>query len=137
MYREVIEHPASLPPPIKSQLDLNSGNDRGRIWRLRRTDHAIRRRVAPLSELANKNLYRWWVIPWLASETAFLVCSMNAMTTRRIAPLRQLCRECPLPEGRIQALACLSGFERGLDGLDWNTLLQDPHPRVQRWVSIS
>ncbi len=34
MYREVIEHPWSLPDGIKSQLDLNSGNDRGRIWRL-------------------------------------------------------------------------------------------------------
>ncbi len=34
MYREVIEHPWSLPPGIKKHLDLNSGNDRGRIWRL-------------------------------------------------------------------------------------------------------
>ncbi len=32
MYREVIEHPWSLPEPLKSQLDLNSGNDRGRIY---------------------------------------------------------------------------------------------------------
>jgi putative membrane-bound dehydrogenase-like protein len=34
MYREVIEHPKSLPPVIKKHLDLNSGNDRGRIWRI-------------------------------------------------------------------------------------------------------
>jgi putative membrane-bound dehydrogenase-like protein len=34
MYREVIEHPWSLPPSIKQFLDLNSGNDRGRIYRL-------------------------------------------------------------------------------------------------------
>jgi len=34
MYREVIEHPWSLPEPIKKHLDLNSGYDRGRIYRV-------------------------------------------------------------------------------------------------------
>ena len=34
MYREVIEHPASLPPLIKKHLDLTSGRDRGRIYRV-------------------------------------------------------------------------------------------------------
>lgn len=34
MYREIIEHPWSLPPAIKSLLDLNSGNDRGRLYRV-------------------------------------------------------------------------------------------------------
>jgi len=34
MYREVIEHPWSLPESIKRLLDLNAGNDRGRIYRV-------------------------------------------------------------------------------------------------------
>lgn len=34
MYREVIEHPWSIPEAIKQHLDLNSGNDRGRIYRV-------------------------------------------------------------------------------------------------------
>lgn len=34
MYREVIEHPLSLPPEIKRHLDLTSGKDRGRIYRI-------------------------------------------------------------------------------------------------------
>ena len=34
MYREVIEHPWSIPASIKKHLDLNSGNDRGRIYRI-------------------------------------------------------------------------------------------------------
>ncbi|HND54927.1 MAG TPA: cytochrome C, partial [Pirellulaceae bacterium] len=34
MYRETIEHPASLPPAIKKHLDLTSGRDRGRIYRI-------------------------------------------------------------------------------------------------------
>ena len=32
MYRETIEHPASIPEPIKKHLDLTSGKDRGRIY---------------------------------------------------------------------------------------------------------
>src|SRR6185295_7466320 len=34
MYRECIEHPWSLPDDIKRRLDLHSGFDRGRIWRI-------------------------------------------------------------------------------------------------------
>lgn len=34
MYREVIEHPWSIPESIKTLLDLNSGNERGRIYRV-------------------------------------------------------------------------------------------------------
>ncbi|MBI3465986.1 MAG: HEAT repeat domain-containing protein, partial [Planctomycetes bacterium] len=34
VYREVIEHPKSLPEMIKKHLDLTSGRDRGRIYRI-------------------------------------------------------------------------------------------------------
>ncbi len=34
MYREVIEHPWSIPESIKQHIDLNSGSNRGRIWRI-------------------------------------------------------------------------------------------------------
>jgi putative membrane-bound dehydrogenase-like protein len=34
MYRETIEHPWSIPEDIKAALDLESGRDRGRLWRL-------------------------------------------------------------------------------------------------------
>lgn len=34
MYRETIEHPASLPPEIKRHVDLTSGRDRGRLYRI-------------------------------------------------------------------------------------------------------
>lgn len=32
--REVIEHPASIPPEIKRLVDLDSGRDRGRLYRI-------------------------------------------------------------------------------------------------------
>src|ERR1051325_7223204 len=34
MYREIVEHPWSIVPSIKKHLDFNSGNDRGRIYRI-------------------------------------------------------------------------------------------------------
>ncbi len=34
MYWETIEHPASIPEDIKEHLDLESGNNRGRVYRL-------------------------------------------------------------------------------------------------------
>ncbi|QDT92885.1 PVC-type heme-binding CxxCH protein [Gimesia algae] len=34
MYRETIEHPFSIPEDIKRHLDLESGHDRGRVYRL-------------------------------------------------------------------------------------------------------
>lgn len=55
MYREIIEHPWSLPPGIKKHLDLNSGSDRGRIYRLNPAD--ISRRSTPkVSSLSNDQL---------------------------------------------------------------------------------
>lgn len=47
MYRETIEHPASLPPLIKRHLDLNSGNERGRIYRVRAAGNRVGRRTLP------------------------------------------------------------------------------------------
>ncbi|HUR59888.1 MAG TPA: PVC-type heme-binding CxxCH protein [Opitutaceae bacterium] len=44
MYREVIEHPWSIPEEIKQHIDLNNGNDRGRIYRLVPADATWRRR---------------------------------------------------------------------------------------------
>ena len=47
MYRETIEHPWSIPESIKQHLDLNSGNDRGRIWRIAPKDFKPPKRAMP------------------------------------------------------------------------------------------
>ncbi len=46
MYREVIEHPHSLPEPIKRHLDLSSGMERGRIYRVAPTGYQPRTKFA-------------------------------------------------------------------------------------------
>ena len=43
-YREVIEHPQSLPVAIKRHLDLTNGRDKGRIYRLRDTRQSVQYR---------------------------------------------------------------------------------------------
>ena len=55
MYREIIEHPWSLPPGIKKHLDLNSGTERGRIYRVRPNGHALRK-SPKLSAASNDEL---------------------------------------------------------------------------------
>ena len=45
MYREVIEHPWSIPDEIKQHLDLNNGNNRGRIFRITPDDPQWKRRT--------------------------------------------------------------------------------------------
>jgi putative membrane-bound dehydrogenase-like protein len=47
MYREVIEHPLSLPEPIKRHLDLDSGSDRGRLYRVIPEGSTIIQRTLP------------------------------------------------------------------------------------------
>jgi putative membrane-bound dehydrogenase-like protein len=66
MYRETIEHPWSIPDDIKGRLDLESGRDRGRIYRL--TPPGFRAAPAPrlgkastaelVAHLQNPN--SWW-----------------------------------------------------------------------------
>lgn len=66
MYREAIEHPASIPDDIKARLDLRSGRDRGRVYEVVRP--AVRRRDRPrLAEAATSRLVEtlldpdgWW-----------------------------------------------------------------------------
>lgn len=54
MYRETIEHPWSLPPNIKKHLDLNSGNDRGRIWRVSPVDWKRPEKVSVDGDVVSK-----------------------------------------------------------------------------------
>jgi putative membrane-bound dehydrogenase-like protein len=49
MYREVIEHPDSLPPVIKKHLDLTSGRDKGRLYRVIRADRSDEQRREQLT----------------------------------------------------------------------------------------
>jgi putative membrane-bound dehydrogenase-like protein len=55
MQREFIEHPASLPPAIKQHLDLTSGRETGRLWRLAAAGSS-RPRMVPLGSATTAEL---------------------------------------------------------------------------------
>lgn len=65
MYREYIEHPASLPPVIKKHLDLTSGRDRGRLWRIV-PDGFKQPEIPKLSKVSTAEL-----VPLLAHKNAW------------------------------------------------------------------
>lgn len=127
--REVIEHPKSLPPEIKRHLDLNSGHDRGRIFRVvadgttprRRFDLSNRSTLELVATLAHPNA-------WHRQTAARLL--LEGRDQAAIASLRDLALGSPSPLGRLHARYSL----RGLGGLTSDILrqgMQDDSPGVR------
>ncbi len=137
MYRETIEHPWSIPDDIKAQLDLESGRDRGRIYRLvpigyktpkppklgnATTEHLI-------EQLQNPN--SWW------RETAHrLLLERQDASAGTLLRERLLNRtETPFQgrdlssHSRFHALWLLAGLN-ALTNEDLLAAFNDPHPRV-------
>ncbi|HCB98756.1 MAG TPA: hypothetical protein DEP78_10870 [Verrucomicrobiales bacterium] len=132
MHREVIEHPWSLPEGIKQHLDLNQGNDRGRIYRIRRKHTPLRTHRA-LSRSAEEDATLW--MAWLGHangwhrQTALRLLYENPRLELE-AKLRQLTQEGKQSHLRMDAWQVLMGWNR-LSPSDWITLLNDADPRVQ------
>jgi putative membrane-bound dehydrogenase-like protein len=129
MYREVIEHPASLPPIIKQHLDLTSGRDRGRIYRVVPEKFS----QPPLPKLAAATapvLVALLQHPnaWHRETAARLIYERQDQAA--IAPLVKLASESELPLARLHAMYALDG----LGALSAEVLvlrLADKHPRVR------
>ena len=110
MYREVIEHPWSLPESIKRHLDLNSGNDRGRIYRI--VPEKFKPRNLPrLRQAGTAELVNLLEHPngWHRDTAARLLYERQ---DRRATPvLQNLVRKASTPKGRLHALNTLSGMD--------------------------
>jgi putative membrane-bound dehydrogenase-like protein len=129
MYREVIEHPASLPPEIKQHLDLTSGRDRGRLYRL--LPHDFRQRAfTPLSAMSTEELVQTLDHPngWHRDTAQRLLFERG---TPEDAPLvsRLLSADCSAA-GWLHALQTLSSWQ-SLTTADIQRSLQHSHPRVR------
>lgn len=129
MYRETIEHPASIPEDIKAHLDLESGHDKGRIYRL--VAPTMQRITPPklgaktgielVAELESPN-------SWNRETAQRLIWERQDQAT--VPALKKLVQESQLPQGRLHALYTLSG----LNALTVEILLpalSDPHPGVR------
>ncbi|MGV3531564.1 MAG: DUF7133 domain-containing protein, partial [Chthoniobacteraceae bacterium] len=113
IYREVIEHPWSLPETLKQHLDLNRGNDRGRLYRLAADGHKDRP-AQPLSEASPAELVELLrhANGWHRETAARLL--HQRQDPKAVAALASLAADSPAPATRILALHVL----RGMDALD-------------------
>ena len=136
MYREVIEHPWSLPEGIKQHLDLNSGNDRGRIYRIvpkgfkqpRRPSlsHASNHELALLLEHSNG---------WHRDVAERLLYQRNDRSS--VVDVERVAQHSRSALGRLQALWTLDGLSQ-LSEERLVSALRDPSTVVQehalRWL---
>lgn len=130
VYREVIEHPASLPPVIKKHLDLDSGRDRGRIWRVA-PEKWQRVKVPRVGELTDPE-----IISLLSSdnawtrETASRLVYQKEMAAAPPALKEIVAAEKTSDIGRMHALYSLAGLGK-LDGDSVLIALTSPSPRLR------
>ncbi|MDQ3625181.1 MAG: dehydrogenase, partial [Verrucomicrobiota bacterium] len=103
MYREAIEHPWSVPDDLHALLDLESGRDRGRLWRLAppgfKAPQPPRLSQARTTELVAtlENRNAWW------RETAQRLL-YERQDRSAAGPLRALLNESREPLARLHAL---------------------------------
>ena len=109
MYREVIEHPWSLPQGIKQHIDLDNGNDRGRIYRIV-PDIFVQPALPALGQATGAELVAALDHPngWHRSTAARLLYERQNQTA--VAPLRRLAKRGKTDLGRMHALHALAGL---------------------------
>lgn len=130
VYREVIEHPQSLPPDIKQHLDLNSGRDRGRLYRI--LPVGFQHRPTPqLRHSSSEHLVSLLAHPnaWHREAAARLLYERQDPAVRK--SLEAMVHGSTSALGRLHALCTLAGqgalsVEALLRGL------RDEHPQVRR-----
>jgi len=111
MYREVIEHPWSIPEPIKRHLDLNSGNDRGRIYRIVPDSPGWRPRTqVSLDRAGTAELVALLAHPngWHRDTASRLLYEREDQAA--IPLLEETVRRSPSAWARAHALGALEGF---------------------------
>ena len=129
VYREVIEHPLAIPPEIKEHLDLTSGRDRGRLYRITPTGHQ-QRPVPQLAKASTEQLVQLLTHRngWHRDTAARLLYERQEHAA--VDPLRKLVSDAAMPETRIHAAYAL----KGLGSLPDEVVLKglsDLHPRVR------
>lgn len=132
-YREVIEHPKSLPPEIKQHLDLTAGRNRGRIYRVFPKGHSPRT-IRNLAELSSSRLVDQLAHPnaWHRETAARLL--NERQDEAAMSKLESTVAKSDAALGRLHALSALTG----LNALKETVLLQalaDEYPQVRRFAA--
>lgn len=137
MYRETIEHPWSIPDDIKAQLDLESGRDRGRIYRLAPTGFAPPQ-PPQLGNATSLKLVELMLNPnswWRDTAHRLLLERQDASVVPALR--KQLFDRVEKPfqnrdlsvTARLHSLWLLAGMSE-LSDADLVAAFDDPHPRI-------
>jgi len=126
MCREVIEGAAFIAPPILDHLDVSSGLDRGRIYRIVH-DGSPQRAAPKLGSASTEEL-----VALLDSTNGWHRTTASRLLYQRqdkaaVEPLRKLATEARTPQGRIHSLYALDGLG-ALDARLVEAELHDPSP---------
>ena len=129
MYREVYEHPDAVPPSAKKHLDLTTGKDRGRVYRIA-PEGFKSPRPARLGRLSTAELVGLLEHPngWHRETADRLLFERQDRTA--IAALTRLAGESPSPVGRMHAMYALEGLG-ALSAEIVLARLGHVHPRVR------
>ncbi|HEY1784111.1 MAG TPA: PVC-type heme-binding CxxCH protein, partial [Pirellulales bacterium] len=130
VYREVIEHPASLPPEIKQHLDLTSGRDRGRIYRVV-PDGFVQPPLPRLAQASTAELVRSLEKRggWQRDTAARLL--FERQDAAAVPALQRLARQSTLAEARVHAIYVLAGLNQLMPPVVL-ACLDDSDPRVRQ-----
>ena len=136
MARETIEHPKSIPEPIKSQVDLTSGRDLGRIWRVRSTEQPVRRSFDNLAQMPTDRLCRYLNFPngWHRETASQLL--IERQDKQAIPQCRAIVATSKQPLARLHAMSVLACLPQGIDNVTWLHAIQDDSVHVRRWAWI-
>lgn len=131
MYRETIEHPWSIPDDMKGLLDLESGRDRGRIYRLSPPGFVAPKTKPNLGNATPAQLVAtlehpdgWW------RDTAHRLI-FERQDKAAIEPLRKLLRESKHELARIHAVWSLQGMDAFSED-DWLVAFVDDESAAVR-----
>ena len=149
MYREVIEHPWSIPDDIHTAVDLLRGRDKGRIWRLAPKSGPLSplsgapqsKQPANTSQTAQRTVRTTLLSRASTTDLVALLDHPNAWhreTAQRllferqdkasVEPLREMVRSGKTAQGRMVALDSLEsfGFFGSFDAMRLNEVQMSP-----------
>ena len=128
-YRLVLEHPQWIPNDVEQRIDLRSGSDRGRIYRVYR-DGTNPRPIPNLAAKTTAQLVGALDSPggWARDTAQQLLLHRGDPKTAQ--PLAKLLQTSANPKARLHALCTLDGLgqlrtEHAVAGM------RDPHPGVR------
>ncbi len=143
MYRQVIEHPQYIPPAMQEKLDLRAGHDKGRIYRVVRSDvpHSKMPRghedeeplTWPLNKATKIQLFYALRSPnGTVRDLAHRMLYWQSVDAQKAVPgIQEMALEETISLARLHAFSILDGM-RGVTWRELLSALRDPYPAMRR-----